>query len=120
MREQIPQIEVLEGELPAAELLFPVRRRAEVLPGPITAAQTIVGGALLRILERFVGFAYFLEFFLGAGLLGNVRMVFSRELAVRLLDVLGARLTVDAHHRVVVFVFHPRSGKTAESSHREP
>src|SRR5712664_4227635 len=105
MREQISQIEILEGELPAAELLFPVRRRAKVLPGPM-AAQTIVGGALLRILERLVGFADFLESFLGAGLLGNVRMVLSREFPVRLLDLLGARFAVDAHHRVVVFVFH--------------
>src|SRR5258706_1716699 len=120
MREQIPQVEVLEGELPAAELFFPVRRRAEVLPGSIAAAQTVVGGAFLRILERLVGFADFLEFLLGPGLLGNVRMVLSRELPVRLLDLLGARLALDAHHRVVVFVFHPKSGKTAESSHREP
>src|SRR5258706_7169193 len=108
MREQIPQIEVLEGELPAAELFFPVRRRAEVLPGAM-AAQTVVGGAFLRILERLVGFANFLEFFLGTGLLGNVRMILSRELPVRLLDVLGARLAIDTHHRVVVFVFHPWS-----------
>jgi len=119
MREQISQIEILEGELPASELLFPVRRRAKVLPGPM-AAQTIVGGALLRILERLVGFADFLESFLGAGLLGNVRMVLSREFPVRPLDLLGARFAVDAHHRVVVFVFHSKSGRAAGSCHREP
>src|SRR5260370_37033864 len=73
------------------------------------AAQPIVGGALLRILEGFVGFADFLEFLLGAGLLGNVRMVLPRELPVRLLDFLGAGLAVDAHHAVVVLVFHPDS-----------
>src|SRR5258706_14254660 len=100
MREQIPQIEVLKGELPAAELFFPVRRRAEALPRPIAAAQTVVGGAFLRILERLVGFADFLGFFLGAGLLGNVGTVLSRELAVHVLDVLRAPLAVYAPHRV--------------------
>src|SRR5712671_6466427 len=84
------------------------RSSKENCPPPNCFSQS-GGGAFLRILERLVGFADFLEFFLGAGLLGNVRMILPRELAVRLLDVLGARLAVDAHHRVVVFVFHPWS-----------
>src|SRR5258708_28247608 len=103
MREQISQIEILEGELPASELLFPVRRRAKGLPGTM-AAQTIVGGALLRILERLVGFPHFLESSLGAGLLGNVRMVLSREFPVRLPDLPAALLALNRPPRAVGFL----------------
>ena len=115
--EEIPQVDVFERERSAAELLLPPRGRFELLSGTM-AAQLIVGGTLLRVPQGFIGFAELLELLLGVALLGNVRMIFSRELPVRVLDLLGARLAVDAHHGVVVFVFHPWPGKTASSSGR--
>src|SRR5260221_9457178 len=107
--EKIPQVEIVERERTAAELPLPPRGRPE-LPSRTVAARLIVSGALFRVLEGFIGFAELLELLLGVLFLGNVRMIFSRELAVRVLDLLGARLAVDAHHAVVVLVFHPDSG----------
>src|SRR5882724_4837729 len=61
--EEVGEVEVLERKLPVArvelalaELRVPAGRRPELLAGPV-AAETIVGGALLRILERLVGLA---------------------------------------------------------------
>src|SRR5262249_39777384 len=51
--KQVAEIEVLEREFPVAELLAPVRGRAEILPGAV-ASQLVVRGALLRILQRLV------------------------------------------------------------------
>ena len=104
-REQIRQINVLKRKLPIAKLLAPVRRRLEILPWPVSA-ELVVGSTLFRTLEGLVRFGDFLEFLLPGGILGNVRMVLVRELAVRLLDLLTARVSVNAQNGVVVLVFH--------------
>ena len=70
-------------------------------------AVLIVGGALLRIAQGLVGFAEFLELFLG-GLVARVfvRVMLHRELAVGLLDFILARATRDAEHLVVISFGH--------------
>src|SRR5438105_4716370 len=70
------------------------------------AAELVVRRALFRILQRFIRLADFLEFLLGVGLFRYVGMVFARELAIRLLDVIIAGAALDAEGRVVVLVFH--------------
>src|SRR5579863_7513470 len=74
------------AELEAAR---PIGRRPELLTGLPVAAQLIVGGTLLRVLQDLVGFLHFLELLLGILLLADVRMVFAGKTAVGLLDVLG-------------------------------
>src|SRR6266851_8928 len=103
--EQVRQIDVLERVPKVAELPPPVRRRPEVLPGRVPA-QLIVGGALFRILERRVGLGDLLEFRLALRVLGNVRVILVRELAIGLLDrgLVGAAL--HAEGGVVILVFH--------------
>jgi hypothetical protein len=104
--KEVGQIDVVEGELPAAVFLLPVGRRAEVLPRLVGAAQAVVGGALLGVFQGLVGFPDFLEFLLGIGLLGDVGVILAGELAVRLLDVVGARRAPDAERAVIVLVFN--------------
>src|SRR4029077_13536316 len=58
--EQALEIDVLEAALTLGKLLVPVGRRPELLAG-LVAAQLVVSGPLLGILERFVGFGHFLE-----------------------------------------------------------
>src|SRR4030095_7607212 len=60
--------------------------------------------ALLRVGEDLVGLVDLLEALLRLGLLVDVRMVLARELAGRLLDLLGARILRDAECLVVVLV----------------
>ena len=84
----------------------PVRWRTEILPGLPVGAQSVISAALLRILEHFIGFADVLEARFGARLLAQVRMVFAGQPPVRLLDVIGAGIPCQAHHLVVVLVFH--------------
>src|SRR5438309_1546414 len=110
--EQISQIDIVERERAPAELLLPSRGRPELLSRTM-AAQLIVGGAFFRIPQSFIGFAELLELLLGIPFLGNIRMILSRELPVRVLDLLGARLAVDAHHAVVV----DRKSTRLNSSH---
>lgn len=75
------------------------------MPG-LVAAQLIVGGAFVRVLERFIGLPDFLEFFFGIGFFGNVRVILVGELAVSLLDLLGAGVSRNAQNLVIVLVFH--------------
>ena len=87
----------------------PPAPRREPAGAPIEGrvAVLVVGGALLRVAQDFVGFAEFLEFFLGrlvAGIL--VRMKFDRQLAVGLLDLLDVRGALDAEDFVVVAFGH--------------
>jgi hypothetical protein len=61
------------------------RAAAAVLEGGMTEA--VIGGALLRILQRVVGFRHFLEFVLGFGVPRiAVRMKLHRKLAVGALE----------------------------------
>src|SRR5436190_16813154 len=100
--EEIGKVDILERE-PAAT---PVRRGLEVLSGLESRSQLIVGRLLLGILERLVRLGDLLEALLRPGLLVHVRMVLLRELAIGLLDVLGARRALDAQDPVVVLVLH--------------
>jgi hypothetical protein len=111
--EEVGEVEVVEREAarkalrPAgAELLLPPGRRPEFLPLLETRAELVVRRALLRVLQRLVRFGDFLELLLGARFLRHVRVVLSRELAIRGLDLVLRRVAVDAERRVVVLVFH--------------
>ena len=73
------------------------RRRSRRATGALArvkggVAVLVVGGAFLRVAQRLVGLAQFLEFFLG-GLVARifVRVKFDGQLAVGLLDFLVAR-----------------------------
>ena len=81
-------------------------RAAGEIPLPAAAARRVVGGALFGILQRLVGLGDFLELRFGARLLRDVRVIFLREPAIRLLDLVSGRATFDAESRVVVGVLH--------------
>jgi hypothetical protein len=69
-------------------------------------AQLVVGCALFRITQHFVGLAHFLETLLGIRLLAHVRMVLAGELSVGALNVVLGGIPFHAHDLVVVLVFH--------------
>src|SRR6185436_11644051 len=90
-REQIREIQIVERELfgtVAAVLPRPVGRRAELLTLR-PASQFVVCRALLGILERLVRLGDFLEFRFRARFLRNIGMIFLRETAIGLLDLVG-------------------------------
>jgi len=105
MCEQIGQIDIIGREGRPAVLLLPARRRLEFLPGGV-APELVVGGALLGILERLIRLGDFLEFLLGTGLLGDIGMVFARQPAISLLDIVVAGTAFQTEAGVVVLVFH--------------
>ena len=70
------------------------------------AAEAVVSGALFLVAQGLVSLGHVLKFLLGVLLLGDVRVVLARELAVRLLDLLVARTAFDAEYLVVVLVLH--------------
>ena len=91
-----------------------MKAAAKAAPRPARArgierrmAVLIVGGALLRIAQGFVGLAEFLEFFLG-GLVARifVRVKFHGQLAVSLLDFLVAGVAVNAQHFIIIALGH--------------
>ena len=90
VRKQVGKIHVVEGELlaAAAVLTRPLRRRTEFLALRLRA-ECVIGRALFRILEGLVGLGDFLEARLGLRLLGDIRMIFLRQPAVSLLDLVG-------------------------------
>ena len=96
------------GKSTAAELEpgVPVRWRPEFLSLPVVAAQLVVGGALLGIGEHRIGLVDLPHSLLGIRLLGDVRMVLARQLAKRLLDLVGAGIPGDAQNLIVVLEFH--------------
>src|SRR6202035_1177345 len=57
------------------------------IPRRRRGSELVVGGALLGILERLIRLGDFLEFLLGTGLLGDIGMVFARQPAISLLDI---------------------------------
>src|ERR1035437_7371662 len=85
------------------ETRVPVRRRAKFLSALPVGAKLIVGGALLGVLEHFIGFADLLETGLGIGHLAHVGMKLARQLPVRALDLIGGGATLKAHDFVIVF-----------------
>src|SRR5438477_1301091 len=109
--EEIAEVEVVERErlavpLAKMETLAPIGRRAELLPFAKAAAELVVGCALLGILQRLVRLGDLLELLLRAGLLRDVGVVLLRRLAVRLLDLVGARCPRHPEDRVVILVLH--------------
>src|SRR5581483_285852 len=89
--------------------LAEIRRRLEFFARSVaTRAQLVVGLALGRVLEGFVGLVDGLEFFLGARLLAHVRMEFARELPVRGLDLRLGGFGFDAESVVVILELHVR------------
>ena len=73
-------------------------------------AEAIIGRALLLVLEDVVRFADVLEFLFGL-LIARIaiRVIFHRQLAIGLLDIVRSRLPVDVEKLVIVFLGH-RSG----------
>jgi hypothetical protein len=84
------------------------RRRPELLALAIRA-ELVVRGTLLGVLERLVRLGHLLELLLGVLLLGDVRMVLARELAVGRLDLVRARLALEPEDAVIVLVSHRSS-----------
>src|SRR5450631_3580776 len=78
-REEIAEtIEIgkaLAARLP--EALPPIGRRAKLLTRSVVSTELIIGCALVRIAEHFVGLLNLLEFALGVLLLADVGMVFA-------------------------------------------
>src|SRR5262249_1007338 len=96
--------EVLEVEGPALELR---RRAAFGYSGPEPLAEAVVLRALFGVGEHLVGARGLLEFLLGLLVARSASgVVLQRELADRLLDLVGARAALDAEDRVVVARFH--------------
>ena len=94
------------------EALIPARRRPKILSRLPVGAELIIGGALFRILEHFIGLAHFLEARFGIGFLAHIRMIFAREFAVGPLDLVLGRIPRNAHDLVIVFEFHSDSRLT--------
>src|SRR5690606_33920646 len=78
-----------------------------ILEGCVT--ETIIGGPLLRILQRLVGFADFLELSFGFLVIRiPVRMIFHRQAAIGALQSGSVGTSVDAQHFVEIsFGHHP-------------
>ena len=106
-REQVREVHVLEGELLIAAGCWRVQSGGGRNSSPCgRAAQRVVGRAFLRVLESLVGLGNFLEARLGLRLLGNIRMIFLRQSAICLLDLVGGGAALDAECGVVVAVLH--------------
>ena len=89
---------------------LPVRRRPELVTGPVPAgAQLIVLTTPLRILQGFVCFIDRLDFFLGAGLLADIRMVLARQLAIGALDLRITGVRFHSECVVVILELHAPS-----------
>src|SRR5690606_23112992 len=70
-------------------------------------AVLIVGGAFLRVAQRFISFPKFFEFFLGrfiAGIL--IGVIFNCEFAVRFFNFLSVCVSLDAEDFVVIAFGH--------------
>ncbi len=91
---------------PEFETIGPIRWRPELLARLPVAAQFIVGGAFLRVLEDLVGLLDLLEMGFGVLLLAHVRMELARQAPIRLLDLIRGGRARHAQNLVVIPVFH--------------
>ena len=98
------------------EAAAPVRRWTKLLAGFPLAAELVVRGALLGILEHFVGLLHFLEARLGVRLLAHVGVVLVSEPAIGLPDLVGARGALDSEDLVVVTEFHGEGNSSRGAS----
>ena len=96
-REEVRQVDVVELRATAllGKVLLPAAWRLDVLAGTM-AAELVVGGPLLRVLQGLVRLGDLLELRFAFRIAGDVRVVLVGELAVGLLDVVGARIAPDA------------------------
>src|SRR5699024_7263245 len=110
----VAKVETLRTTRPA-----PARRRTKLVAGTVAAgAQLIIGAALFRILERFVGFVDGLELFLGVGILVLVRLALACQFAVGRLDVGIAGIGLDTQDLVVVLELHALSTRVRRCGKR--
>src|SRR5262245_1316103 len=103
--ENIAEVAVLDPRAlpPSSAIWRPSRRRREIGPGLPVGAELIVAFAFFRIGEDFVGLTDLLELFFRRFVVGiNVRMVFAREFAIRLLNLVRGRCARDAQSLVIV------------------
>ncbi len=63
-------------------------------------------GSLLIVFQDLIGFADLFEAGLGSRLLIDIRMEFSGEPAIGLLDLVRRRVALDSENLVIVLVFH--------------
>ncbi|MDB6148377.1 MAG: DnaJ, partial [Spartobacteria bacterium] len=65
--------------------------------------ETVIGGALIPVHQHIVGFAEFLEFFLGVRIAGIlIGMVLNGKLAIGTLDLFGRNGALYTEHLVVI------------------
>jgi len=95
--------DTIAGELEAG---IPVGRRTEVLTGLILMAKLVVGRTALSVRKDGLGFVHFLHARIGIRLFGHVRMVFACQLAIVLLDLVGACRAINVKYLVVIPEFH--------------
>ena len=107
--EEVAEIHSLAGAgiaIAELEAAVPAGRRMELLAAPVALADVVVRGALLRVVQRFVGLRHFLEACLGVGLLADVGMVFARQLAIGALDLVLGGVALHTEGGVVVLELH--------------
>jgi hypothetical protein len=100
-----------------AEAGAAARPVAAILEGGV--AEAVIGGALLLVLQDLVGLAQLLELVLGRLVAGvAVGMVLHRQLAIRLLDVLGAGPAPHPKRLVKILLSHrsPKPCRQAANS----
>src|SRR5499433_2749802 len=103
--EHISEVAVLDPRpLPSSGAIRgPPGRRREIGAGLPVSAELVVALAFFRIGEDFVSFTDLFEFFFRRFVVGiYVRVVFAREFAVRLLDLVRGRRACDAQGLVIV------------------
>src|SRR5678815_3554206 len=89
------------------DIAFPLWRRGELGSTFPVGTQLIVFRALLRVAKHFIGFLDFLELVLRLLVVGvQIRMIFSRQLAVGRLDIFFLRIARYAQSFVVITEFY--------------
>jgi hypothetical protein len=68
--------------------------------------ELVIGGTLLRVLQHLIGLTHFLEARLRIRLLADIRVIFTRKLAIGALDSILGGVTLDPDDLVVIPVFH--------------
>ncbi len=85
-----------EVSMAVREAPAPIGRRLEIAAGLPIGTELVVCLALLRVLEDLVGLFHLLEARLGVRLLADIGMIFSGQLAIGPLDLIGSRVASNA------------------------
>ena len=88
------------------EARTPVRRWLKFLAGAVTAAGLVISRAFLRVGQHRIGLVNLLHARFSVRFLADVRMVFTRLLAVGFLDFLRGRSLCNIENLVVIPEFH--------------